>query len=88
MPSTLPISSSSIRVVESGPGASTSVASHQAKSTIGDVSDAGVPIVHAPGSALNDAEVSRTGVRVSRVDRLGYAPSGRRVWRARRREPG
>jgi hypothetical protein len=57
-------------------------------SDVSDAGVAGVAVTHADGTAVNDEEVSRTGTRVSRVDRLAYGPTGRRVWRARRREPG
>lgn len=48
----------------------------------------GVLLPHSPGTFVEDEEVSRTGTRVTRVDRLTYTATGRRVWRARHRLPG
>jgi hypothetical protein len=56
-----------------------------------DVTSEGVTgtiVSHAAGSTVQDEEVPRAGTAVSRVDRLIQTPSGRRVWRARRRGAG
>ena len=37
---------------------------------------------------MAEQEASRTGTRVTRVDRLGYDGTGRVPWRARLRRPG
>lgn len=56
-----------------------------------DVSDAGVQghlISHAPGTTLGDEEASRTGTRLTRLDRLIRTVNGPVVWRARTCRPG
>lgn len=56
-----------------------------------DVSGDGVTgtlVPHTPGTTVDDEEVPRSGTRLTRVDRLLNTPTGRRVWRARRRGPG
>jgi hypothetical protein len=56
-----------------------------------DVSSEGVIgtiVPHVAPSTIKDAEVPPAGTAVSRVDRLIQTPSGRRLWRARRRGAG
>jgi hypothetical protein len=56
-----------------------------------DVLDTGVVghlVAHTPGTSIADEVASRTGTRLTRLDRLSRMANGPLVWRARTRGPG
>jgi len=78
-------------LAQAGPEGTPELALATLPSGAADVSDDGVVghvIAHTPQTVLAEEEAARTGTRVSRVNRLGWAGGARTGWRARVRRPG
>jgi hypothetical protein len=55
---------------------------------VGDDGVQGIVVAHTSQTRITAQEASRTGTRVTRLERLSYDASGRVLWRARARRPG